>query len=87
MNFKEQEIKVYSNEHGYFTRLSKKNVQTDDWENAFLYLQFKKGTVIPNKTKINILDSWLSFYTSKQGKIVIYMFINDYEIVSEDIED
>lgn len=81
MNFKESEFKVYSGEHGYFTRLSKTN-SNGDWENAFVYLQFKKGVIVPDKTKIKAIDSWLSFYTSKQGKVVLYIFVNDFEIVS-----
>lgn len=84
MYFKEeQEITVYSNEHGYFTRLARRNVMTDEWENAFLYVQFKKGTDIPNKTKILVNESWLSFYKSKEGKTVLYMFVNDFDLCDE----
>lgn len=82
MTLKEQEITIYSNEHGYFTRLSRKNL-SEDWENAFVYVNFKKGITIPNKTKINVLDSWLTFYKSKENKTVLFVFVNDFEIVEE----
>ena len=81
MNFKEYEMKVYSNERGYFTRLVRYNEQKQEFENAFIYLQFRKGTIIPNKTTINVYDSWLSFYKSKEDKVVLYVFVNEYEIV------
>lgn len=74
-----QEITVYSNENGYFTRLSRKN-KNDEWDNAFVYLNFKQGVVIPTKTKINILESWLTFYKNKEDKTVLYIFVSDYEI-------
>ena len=84
---KNQEIKVYSGEHGYFTRLAKRDVSTDDWKNAFFYLQFKKGVEIPNKTKIRLLDSWLSFYINKDNKQVFYVFVNDYEVIEDDSDE
>lgn len=80
MKFDLQSIKVYSNEHGYFTRLSKKDFN-DEWINAFLYVQFKKGISVPDKTKINLLDSWLTFYKNKEDKTVLYLFVNDFEII------
>ena len=90
MNFKENyKMKVYSRENGYFTRLVKFNKITNEWDTAFVYLQFKKGVEIPNKTTINVRDSWLSFYKSKKSnKIVIYIFVNEFDILdSEDSKD
>ena len=56
VKFVEQDIMVYANENGYFTRLSRKNF-SDEWENAFLYISFKKGVDVPNKTKIHLDDA------------------------------
>ena len=78
MKFSEQEIKVYSNERGYFTRLSKRDLN-NEWMNGFFYLQFKRNVVINNKSKIKIKDAWLSFYINKDKKTVWYIFVNDYE--------
>ena len=81
-------MKVYSQEHGYFTRLVKFDNVNNCWNYAFVYLQFKKGTTIQDKTSIKVKDSWLSFYKSKNGKIVLYIFVNDFEVVDNatDIE-
>ena len=90
MNFESNyKLKVYSKENGYFTRLVKFNKITENWETAFIYLQFKKGVEIPNKTTINVKNSWLSFYTSKKSnKVVTYIFINEFDILSnEDAKD
>lgn len=88
MNFKDNyKLKVYYRENGYFTRLVKFNRITNEWESAFVYLQFKKGINIPNKTIINVKESWLSFYTSKKSnKVVLYIFINDFNVLEEEEE-
>lgn len=82
MNFQPgQQIKIYSNEHGYFTRLATKDINSE-WSNAFVYVKFRKGTIIPNKSTIEINDSWLSFYENKKNnKVVLYIFINDFTMV------
>ena len=83
MNFNANyKIKVYYKENGYFTRIVKFNKTTNEWESAFIYLHFKKGVDIPNRTTINVKESWLSFYTSKKtNKVVVYIFINDFNIL------
>lgn len=80
MKFEEQELTIYSNQYGYSTRLARKNVN-DEWINAFLVVNFKKGVSVPNKSKIKIIDAWLTFYESKEKKNVMYMFINDFEML------
>ena len=85
MNFSEQEIKVYSNEHGYFTRLSRRNIK-DEWENGFFYIKFKKGVTIENKSKIKLKDSWLTFYKVKDKetnveRTVWYVYVNEFEVL------
>ena len=80
MKLQEQEIKVYKGEHGYFTRLSKTDIN-DEWINAFVYIQFCKGVEVSDKTTIKLKDSWLSFYKTKQDKIVLYIFVKEFEEV------
>lgn len=89
MHFEEQNMKIYSNEYGYYTRLARKNVTTDSWENAFVYVQFKKGVSVEHKTEINVKKSWLSFYKNKEGKVVFYIFISDFDVIGhiEEVEE
>ena len=74
MNFSEQEINIYSSEHGYFTRLSRKEM-SGEWTNAFPYVKFKKGISLESKTKILVKDAWLSFYKNKDNRFTYYIFI------------
>lgn len=80
MKFYEQEIMIFSNEHGYSTSISRKN-QDEEWVRAYLPVSFRKGVTVSNQSKIVVKDSWLSFYTSKEGKKVIYLFVNDFELI------
>ena len=74
MNFSEQEINIYSSEHGYFTRLSRKEM-SGEWTNAFPYVKFKKGISLESKTKILVKDAWLSFYKYIISKPIIFILI------------
>ena len=51
-----------------------------NWVNGFLDCQFKKGTDIPNKAKIEITNS---FYTVSEynGKKFLKLFVLDFNIV------
>lgn len=84
---KNQEIKIYSNEHGYYTRLSKTDIN-GEWITGFYFVQFKKGTDVLPKSKIRLLDAWLSFYINKDGKTIFYLYVNDFELLeSNSLED
>lgn len=45
---------------------------------GYVKVQFKKDVMVQNESKILILDSWISFYQNKEGKIVPQIFINDF---------
>lgn len=80
MNLEEQDIKVYSNEHGYSTRLSKLD-QNGEWMSTFLFIHFKKGIEVPNKASIHVKKAWISFYQNKNDKTVLYLFISDFDFL------
>ena len=90
-NLKNKMIFRRDNDYGsfYSIGLSKKN-EDGSYENGYLDVRFKKGIELENKTKININESWLSFYKKNNGEYdttVPYIFINDFEIVDSDSEE
>ena len=77
--------KEYNGRTFYSTSISKKNAQ-GGFDNGYIDVQFKKGTEIPNKTKITISEdnpAWLTFYTNKDKKTVWQLFIAQYECDSQ----
>lgn len=69
----------------YSAGISKKD--GDKWVNFYLPISFKKGVVIQDRTKINIKQGWLDFYTNSQNNTqVIKIFANDFEILSSKTE-
>lgn len=78
------EVMIFKNDKGFYsTTLSKKN-QDGSYTNAYIGVAFKKGVDIPNKTKINITDGFLTFdQYEKEGKIItnLKIFVKDYENV------
>ena len=73
--------KEFDDKKLYSIGLSKKN-KNGGYDNGFMSVRFKKGVEIRNKTRIKIKDAWLSFNV-KDNKTFPYIFINDYEIISE----
>lgn len=65
----------------YSIGLSKKN-QKGGYDNGYMSVRFKKDVVINNKTRIKVKEAWLSFNTN-EGKTFPFIFINDFELVSE----
>lgn len=65
----------------YSTTISKKKPD-GEYENAYIRIDFKKGTDIPHKTIINITNGWLTFYV-KDKIPQWYVFCNEYEIVDK----
>ena len=71
------ETMIFKNDKGYSTTISNKK-EDGTYENMFIAVNFKRGIDMQNKTKINILDGFLSFYKTKEGypklKLVITSF-------------
>ena len=59
--------------------------QDGTWENGYMSCRFPKEADIPNKTKILIHNAWLDFYV-KDKVTHIYLFVNKYEIVEDDVK-
>ena len=73
--------KEFDDKKIYSIGLSKKN-KNGGYDSGFMSVRFKKGVEVGNKTRIKIKDAWLSFNV-KDNKTFPYIFINDYEVISE----
>ena len=84
----EKEKMIFRNEKDgktyYSIGLSKKN-QDGKYTSGYMPCRFPKEANIPNKTKIKILNAWLDFWVDDKKITHPYIFINKYEILSDDI--
>lgn len=79
-------VMIFKNDNGYYSiGLSKKN-QDGTRANGYMPCQFKKGVELENQTRIYIKSAWLNFYI-KDNKTMPYVFINDYQLVADVIEE
>ena len=76
-------VKDYEGKELYSIGLSKKDMQ-GNYINGYMTCRFRKGEHIPNKANIIIKDAWLDFSVSNK-KTYPYIFINEYELVNENI--
>lgn len=72
------ETMIFKNDRGYSTTISNKK-EDGSYENMFIPVNFKKGIEVPNKTKINVINGFLSFYKTKDGLAKVKMVITDFE--------
>lgn len=70
--------KDYEDRALYSTSIGKKK-QDGTWDNAYINLQFKKGTDIADGTMIDIQNGWLTFYMNKDKKPVWQIFVSEFE--------
>lgn len=84
----EKEKMIFRNEKDgkayYSIGLSKKN-QDGKYTSGYITCKFPKNANIENKTKIKILNAWLDFWVDDKKITHPYIFINKYEILSDDI--
>lgn len=84
----EKEKMIFRNEKDgkayYSIGLSKKN-QDGKYTSGYITCRFPKDANIENKTKIKILNAWLDFWVDDKKITHPYIFINKYEILSDDI--
>ena len=84
----EKEKMIFRNENNgkvfYSIGLSKKN-QDGKYTSGYITCRFPKNANIENKTKIKILNAWLDFWVDDKKITHPYIFINKYEILSDDI--
>jgi hypothetical protein len=72
------ETMIFKNDIGYSTSISNKK-EDGTYENMSISVNFRKGVEIPNKTKINITDGFLSFYKTKNDEKRLKLVVMDFE--------
>lgn len=74
--------KDYEDRTVYTMGMSKKKPD-GTYDNAYIPVNFKKGVELENQTNIYIKSAWLTFFKTKEGKPMFYIFINDFNTVQE----
>ena len=73
------EIFIFKNDKGaYSTSISKKN-EDGTYENMRISVNFRKGTELENKTKINVTNGFLSFWKNNQGLPQLKLVVMEFE--------
>ena len=77
---------IFKNDFGFSTAISNKNAD-GTYKNMYISVQFPKNDMdaerISNKTKINILNGFLSFYENTAGVPKVKLIVMSYEIKDE----
>lgn len=76
---------TYNDKVYYSLGMSMRN-QNGTYTNGYMPCQFKKGIELDNQTNIYIKSAWLKFYL-KDNKTMPYVFINEYQLVSDVIKE
>lgn len=74
----------YNDKPIYRIGLSKKD-KNGNYIKGYMNVNFKKGVELDNMTKIRIKSAWLDFYKKDINTIPV-IFINDFEIVKDEVE-
>lgn len=80
------ETMIFRNDIGYSTSISRKK-EDGTYENMFIPVSFRKGVEVQNKTKINIIDGFMSFYKNKNGLAIPKFVIMDFETNKEETQE
>lgn len=75
--------KDYEDRTVYTMGMSKKK-QDGTYDKAYIPVNFKKGVELENQTNIYIKKAWPSFYKTKEGKPIFYIFISEFNTVHEE---
>ena len=71
----------------YATSMGKKKPD-GEWDNGWLFVRFRKGVSVSNKTQINITSGWLTFDKYKSGEKDVTewgVFVNEFDILEADV--
>lgn len=73
---------IYKNQYGYTTSISNKK-EDGTYENMFIQVNFKKGVEVEHKTKIDVKNGFMSFYTNKNEQQILKLIITEFDIVDD----
>ena len=81
------ETTIFKNDKGFYSTGISNKLMDGSYENAYISVQFKKGTEIENKTKINITNGFMSFFKGQDGKPVFKIVVLEFSQVGDAKED
>ena len=81
------ETTIFKNDKGYYSTGVSTKLMDGSYDNAYITVQFKKGTDIENKTKINITNGFMSFYKTQDGKPIFKIVVLEFTQVGDAKED
>lgn len=81
------EILIFKNDKGaYSTSISKKK-EDGTYENMRISVNFRKGAELENKTKINVINGFLSFWKNSQGFLQLKLVVMEFETQTNENEE
>lgn len=82
-----ENITIFKNDKGNYTTSISNKLLDGTWQNAPILVQFKKGTELENKTKINITNGFMSFFKGQDDKPVFKIVVLEFTQVGDAAED
>jgi len=81
------ETMIFKNENGFYTTSISRKKEDGTYENMKMFVNFRNGIEVANKTKINIKDGFISFYKNKAGLSQVKLVVLDFEVLETKSED
>lgn len=78
---------IFKNDKGNYTTSISNKLMDGTWQNAPILVQFKKGTELENKTKINITNGFMTFFKGQDDKPVFKIVVLEFTQVGDAAED
>lgn len=72
------ETTIFKNDKGFYSTGISNKLLDGTYENAYIQVQFKKGVELENKTKINITNSFLTFWKGQDGKPIFKIMVLEF---------
>ena len=81
MNITGKEIMIFAKEFNgkmrYRAGMSSKKMD-GTYDSAYIDVKLPKDTKVENKTKIDIIQGFLSFYKTKEGNVIWYIVVQQF---------
>lgn len=82
-----ENVIIFKKDKGNYTTSISNKLLDGTWQNAPILVQFKKGTELENKTKINITNGFMSFFKGQDDKPVFKIVVLEFTQVGDSAEE
>lgn len=80
------ETMIFKNQNGSYSTTVSNKKEDGTYENMYITVNFRKGVEVENKTKINITDSFISFYKDRNGLSKLKIVVMSFETAEQNSE-